>query len=103
MPSFSNIDDIMMTSLFVCDSAGGGSWSTSDVTTDEVVRGEGGAVQVRCLSTHLTSFAVLVDVTGSGVSLLSIYMQYKSTHIIVKIECLYLHNIIEQPIHMTYI
>ena len=60
--------------MFLYHSAGGGRWSTSNVVTDEVVRGEGGAVQVRCLSTHLTSFAVLVDVTGSGVSRFSLYI-----------------------------
>ena len=38
-----------------------------------VERREGGMVTVTCTSTHLTSFAVLVDITGEGVSPISTY------------------------------
>lgn len=42
---------------------GNGSWATAGVTTDDI-RIIGNLTNVQCSSTHLTSFAVLVDVTG---------------------------------------
>ena len=42
---------------------GNGSWATSGVKTDEIRIVEN-LTTVQCSSTHLTSFAVLVDVTG---------------------------------------
>ena len=41
-------------------------WSTEAVRTVSVTR-EGDTVTVTCASTHLTSFAVLVDVGGAQV------------------------------------
>ena len=44
-------------------SIGNGSWITAGITTDDVVT-KGNLTIVTCQSTHLTSFAVLVDVVG---------------------------------------
>ena len=49
---------------------GNSSWATSGVTTDDI-RTVGNLTTVQCSSAHLTSFAVLVDVTG-GLSVSSI-------------------------------
>ena len=50
--------------MFVCIfSIGNGSWATFGVTTD-VIKTFGNLTTVQCSSAHLTSFAVLVDVTG---------------------------------------
>ena len=47
---------------FVC-SIGSGSWVTDGIrTTDNMTVGN--VTSVQCQSTHLTSFAVLVDVAG---------------------------------------
>ena len=43
---------------------GSGGWSTEGVTTVQVTQ-EGNNTVVQCNSTHLTSFAVLVNVAGS--------------------------------------
>jgi len=45
---------------------GSGGWSTEGVTTVRVAQ-EGNNTVVQCNSTHLTSFAVLVNVAGSQV------------------------------------
>ena len=42
---------------------GNGSWATAGVTTN-YMRIAGNLTTVQCSSAHLTSFAVLVDVTG---------------------------------------
>ena len=39
-------------------------WSNGSITTDSTIDGPDGSVTVTCLSTHLTSFAVLVDASG---------------------------------------
>ena len=44
-------------------SIGHGSWVTDDITVNDSVT-VGNVTSVQCLSTHLTSFAVLVDVAG---------------------------------------
>ena len=59
-------------SVYLChthfdNSVGTGGWSLGGVTTDLVDTTESGTI-VLCSSTHLTSFAVLVDVTGQRVS-----------------------------------
>ena len=41
-------------------------WSTEGLTTEDVRR-DGNTITVVCSSTHLTSFAVLVDVGGARV------------------------------------
>ena len=49
----------------------GGGWSTEGVRTVSNVTDESGQVSVSYQSSHLTAFAVLVDVSGEvGVSLL---------------------------------
>ena len=40
-----------------------GSWSNAGVLTSSISNGNG-TVSISCTSTHLTSFAVLVDVAG---------------------------------------
>jgi hypothetical protein len=45
-------------------SLGDGSWETEGVTTNGSFGSDGVTTTVRCSSTHLTSFAVLVDVAG---------------------------------------
>ena len=50
------------TCMHVCR-LGNGNWATSGVTTDDI-RTVGNLTTVQCSSAHLTSFAVLVDVTG---------------------------------------
>ena len=50
-----------------CDSIGNGSWTTAGITTDDVMTQStksGPLITITCRSTHLTSFAVLVDVVG---------------------------------------
>ena len=49
--------------IFVIHRIGSGSWATAGVTTDDI-RTTGSFSTVQCSSAHLTSFAVLVDVTG---------------------------------------
>ena len=44
-------------------SVGNGSWVVAGVTTTDVTT-SGNQTAIRCSSTHLTSFAVLVDVAG---------------------------------------
>ena len=44
-------------------SLGNGSWKNVGVTTDDVTTTEN-ITNVQCSSKHLTSFAVLVDVSG---------------------------------------
>ena len=51
---------------YFINSVGSGGWSLGGVTTDSVTT-EGNNTFVQCTSTHLTSFAVLVDVAGSPV------------------------------------
>ena len=46
-------------------------WSTDGLRTKDVTR-NGNTITVTCSSTHLTSFAVLVDVGGAQVCTLSI-------------------------------
>ena len=48
---------------FLCYSVGEGSWVTEGVTTNNTKQTDS-VTTVRCSSTHLTSFAVLVDVAG---------------------------------------
>ena len=52
--------------LFCVFRIGSGGWSTEGVTRVTVSQSENSTV-VQCNSTHLTSFAVLVDVAGSQV------------------------------------
>ena len=40
-------------------------WSTDGLKTESVTR-DGNTVTITCSTTHLTSFAVLVDVSGGG-------------------------------------
>ena len=50
-----------------CNSIGNGSWVTAGVTTNDVTTRNtktDSVTKVQCTSTHLTSFAVLVDVAG---------------------------------------
>ena len=47
----------------VLHSIGHGSWVTDDIRTNNSMT-VGNVTSVQCLSTHLTSFAVLVDVAG---------------------------------------
>ena len=50
-----------------CDRIGNGSWVTAGISTDDVMiqsTENGNLTTVTCRSTHLTSFAVLVDVAG---------------------------------------
>ena len=51
-----------------CDSIGNGSWVTAGIMTDDniVIQStkNGTSTTITCRSTHLTSFAVLVDVAG---------------------------------------
>ena len=42
----------------------GGGWSTEGVRTVSNVTDDSGQVSVSCQSSHLTAFAVLVDVSG---------------------------------------
>ena len=49
--------------LYFLHSVGSGSWVTEGVRTTNSTM-VGNVTSVRCLSTHLTSFAVLVDVAG---------------------------------------
>ena len=49
-----------MLTVLVCCRRGNGEWSSDGITTFYV----NGSQQVLCNSTHLTSFAVLVDVSG---------------------------------------
>ena len=53
--------------LLACLRIGSGGWSTEGVTTVRVTQ-EGNNTVVQCNSTHLTSFAVLVNVAGAEVS-----------------------------------
>ena len=48
---------------FVSHSVGNGGWATDGIRTSGL-NTEGNVTTVQCLSTHLTSFAVLVDVAG---------------------------------------
>ena len=41
------------------------SWSDVGLSEGRVVESQSGVSEVHCLSTHLTSFAVLMDVSGS--------------------------------------
>ena len=54
--------------LLACIRIGSGGWSTEGVTTVEVTQ-DGNDTVVQCSSTHLTSFAVLVNVAGAPVSI----------------------------------
>ena len=49
--------------IITYDSIGNGSWITAGITTNNVMT-KGNLTMVTCQSTHLTSFAVLVDVVG---------------------------------------
>ena len=49
--------------LYEFTSVGNGSWVVSGVTTNRQTT-SGNSTNVQCTSTHLTSFAVLVDVAG---------------------------------------
>ena len=57
--------------IMTYDSIGNGSWITAGITTDDVVT-KGNLTIVTCRSTHLTSFAVLVDVVG-GLAVILMY------------------------------
>ena len=46
------------------NSGSSSGWSNISVDTDSITEGTDGAQTVTCLSTHLTSFAVLVDASG---------------------------------------
>ena len=56
--------NIKFNAVMLCDSIGKGSWVTAGITTDDVMSQNGNLTTIRCNSTHLTSFAVLVDVVG---------------------------------------
>ena len=63
-----NIVQLWLHCIYPFDnSVGTGGWSIGGVTTDSVTTG-GNSTVVQCSSTHLTSFAVLVDVGGLQVS-----------------------------------
>ena len=51
---------------FLCCSVEGSGWSSEGLRTESVTR-EGNNVTVTCSSNHLTSFSVLVDVSGAKV------------------------------------
>ena len=59
------MDLLIMTIIYYCDhSIGNGSWTTAGITTDNVITQSttsGFSRTVSCRSTHLTSFAVLVN------------------------------------------
>ena len=55
--------DITSLSQINTHSVGNGSWVIAGVTTTDVST-SGNLTAIRCSSTHLTSFAVLVDVAG---------------------------------------
>ena len=56
-----NLARTMSCSLY---SVGSGSWVTDGISTTDNTTKVGNVTSVHCLSTHLTSFAVLVDVAG---------------------------------------
>ena len=56
---------------FLPFSIGDGGWAFDGIEMTSVTENDDGQMVVKCMSTHLTSFAVLVDVSGSlSVSLL---------------------------------
>lgn len=46
-------------------SVGDGGWAFDGIEMTSVTENDDGQMVVNCMSTHLTSFAVLVDVSGS--------------------------------------
>ena len=56
------------------------TWATEGLRTVSVTR-DGDTITVICTSSHLTSFAVLVDVAGVQVLCLSIYNLHSCTYI----------------------
>lgn len=46
-------------------SIGDGGWAFDGIEMTSVTENDDGQMVVNCMSTHLTSFAVLVDVSGS--------------------------------------
>ena len=62
-----------LTSTLIFFSVTGSGWSTEGVTVEAVTRMEN-VVVVTCSSFHLTSFAVLVDVGGTRVRTLYMYV-----------------------------
>ncbi len=60
---------------------GSGSWATAGVATDDI-RIIGNLTTVQCSSAHLTSFAVLADVTGGlRVSCMWLQIKFNGMHI----------------------
>ena len=61
--SYNKCVETLCLKWFFSHSVGYGNWETDGVTTS-VVNTEGNVTSVQCMSTHLTGFAVLVDVAG---------------------------------------
>ena len=57
-------------------SVGSGSWVTDEITTTDNMT-VGNITSVQCQSTHLTSFAVLVDVAG-GLQVCGVYQMWRN-------------------------
>lgn len=69
--------------IIINHSVGNGSWVIAGVTTMDV-KTSGNLTAIQCSSTHLTSFAVLVDVAGGlAVSAWGIVYTYMIIHDIV--------------------
>ena len=69
--------------LYEFTSVGNGSWVVSGVTTNRQTT-SGNSTNVQCTSTHLTSFAVLVDVAGG----LEVYIVNEHHHFCHEITCI---------------
>ena len=50
---------------FLLFSIGDGGWAFDGIEMTSITENDDGQMVVNCMSTHLTSFAVLVDVSGS--------------------------------------
>ena len=61
---FINTNEYWVIVLFRCR-IGDGGWAFDGIEMTSVTESDDGKMVVSCSSTHLTSFAVLVDVAGS--------------------------------------
>lgn len=69
---------------FLIFSVGEGGWAFDGIEMTSVTENDDGQMVVNCQSTHLTSFAVLVDVSGSlSVSLLHVSVVNKGSIILL--------------------
>ena len=77
-----------VTSLSNKHSVGNGSWVIAGVTTTDVTT-SGNLTAIRCSSTHLTSFAVLVDVAG-GLAVSACMGKGVTVYVLSSIMCTFL-------------